>query len=247
MRKSKKRTLCAALVTVFGLGLIAADADAGGKITGKATFEGTPPARRKMAMDADPVCVKLNPEGRLGEVMMINEAKEVQNVFVYIKDGLGDQEFETLSEPVQFGQVNCMFTPRVTGVMVRQTLEIGNSDPTLHNIHSMPRRSRPFNFAMPIPDQVIKKRFTSKEIMVRVKCDVHPWMAAYVGVLDHPFFAVSGADGKFAIENVPPGTYTVEAWHERLGTKEASLTVTEGGAATVDFSFALLPPKPEGG
>ena len=121
--------------------------------------------------------------------------------------------------------------------MVGQELEIRNSDATLHNVHALPTASKPFNNAMPMKGMTIKRKFTAPEVMVRVKCDVHPWMAAYIGVLPHPFFAVSGEDGAFTIANVPPGTYTIEAWHEKMGTQTASVTVADGAAATADFTF----------
>lgn len=212
-------------------------AHAAGSITGTISLDGQAPAKQTIKMSADPQCDALNPNGRTGDVFLVKDGK-VQNVFVYIKEGLGDQKFEIPAGPMaHVDQVGCMYTPRVIGVMVGQEFEIRNSDPTLHNVHSLPKASRPFNNAMPMKGMTIKRKFTAPEVMVRVKCDVHPWMAAYVGVLPHPFFGVSGEDGAFTIANVPPGTYTIEAWHEKMGTQTASVTVADGAAATADFAF----------
>jgi len=126
----------------------------------------------------------------------------------------------------------------VFGVMVGQTLEITNSDPTLHNIHALPKGNQEFNTGQPIQGMKTTHVFTNAEVMVPFKCDVHGWMNAYIGVLPHPFFATTGADGAFSISGLPPGTYTIEAWHEKLGTKTQSVTIAASGTATADFSFA---------
>ncbi len=226
----------AALFAIATIALTSGPAVAGA-ISGKVTFAGDPPQRRQVKMSADPKCEAANPEGRLGDVFVVNEGGAFQNVFVYIKEGLPEQKWDPPAEPAVIDQHGCMYTPHVLGVMVGQTIEIRNSDPTLHNVHALPKNSRQFNNAMPMKGMTIKKKFTAPEIMVRLKCDVHPWMSAYVGVLDHPFFAVTGPDGTFEIKNVPPGTYTIEAWHEKAGTKTAQVTVAQDGTATVDFVF----------
>ena len=230
--------IAAAVTMCLQLGVAPAPALAGGSISGKISFDGTPPTRRTVKMAADPKCDAANPDGRLGEVFVVGDGGELANVFVYIKDGLGDQKFDTPKEPAILDQVGCMYTPRVIGAMVGQTIEIRNSDATLHNVHSLPKNSKQFNSAMPMKGMTIKKRFAAEEVMVRIKCDVHPWMASYVGVLSHPFHGVSGADGAFSIGDVPPGTYTIEAWHEKMGAQTAEVTVSEGGMATADFKFA---------
>lgn len=212
-------------------------AHAAGSITGTIQLDGTAPQRQTIKMSADPACEAANPNGRMGDVFLVKDGK-VQNVFVYVKEGLGDQKFEIPADSKpHIDQLGCMYTPRVIGAMVGQDIEIRNSDATLHNVHSLPTASKPFNNAMPMKGMTIKRKFTAPEVMVRMKCDVHPWMAAYIGVLPHPFFAVSGEDGTFSIANVPPGTYTVEAWHEKMGTQTASVTVADGAATTADFTF----------
>lgn len=230
-------TSLAVTTAAFGLLIPTAPALAGGSVAGTISFEGTAPQRRTVKMDADPKCKDANPDGRLGEVMVISDGK-IQNVFVYVKEGLADKKFEAPEAPVVLDQQGCMYVPRVIGAQVGQTVEIRNSDSTLHNVHSLAENSKQFNSAMPMKGMTIKKRFQGPEIMAKMKCDVHPWMAAYVGVLEHPYFAVSGSDGTFTISDVPAGTYTIEAWHEKLGTKTMEVTVSDGASATADFSFA---------
>jgi plastocyanin len=209
---------------------------AGGTISGTISLDGTAPQRQPVKMSADPTCEAANPGGRLGEVFVVKDGK-VQNVFVYIKDGLGAQKLDVPAAPAVLDQQGCMYTPRVVGVMVGQELEIRNSDATLHNVHSLAEKSKQFNNAMPMKGMTIKRKFSEPEVMVRFKCDVHPWMAAYIGVLSHPFHGVSAENGTFSIANVPAGTYTIEAWHEKMGAQTASVTVTDGGTATADFTF----------
>ncbi len=218
---------------------VGATAHAGGVITGKVVLEGTPPKPAKIDMSADPNCVKLNPGGRLDESVVVGPGGALANVFVYIKEGLGQRTFTKPSDPVIIDQKGCMFEPRVLGAMVGQTIEIHNSDGFLHNVHAMPKKSRQFNAAMPMGGMKLKKRFMAPEVMVPIKCDVHGWMAAYVGVLKHPFFAVTSKDGIFLIRDVPPGTYTVEAWHEKFGTQTATVEVREGEKAELEFKFAV--------
>lgn len=225
-------------ITAAAIVAMSSPASAAGSITGTITLDGTAPQRQQIKMSADPQCEAANPGGRLGDIFLVKDGK-IQNVFIYIKEGLGDQKFDMPSNSPELDQIGCMYTPRVLGVMVGQELIIKNGDPTLHNVHALPEHSKPFNNAMPMKGMTIKRKFTAPEIMVRMKCDVHPWMAAYIGVVSHPFFAVSGEDGTFTIAGVPPGTYTLEAWHEKLGTQTASVTVAEGGAATSDFTFKM--------
>ncbi|MBI4000033.1 MAG: carboxypeptidase regulatory-like domain-containing protein [Candidatus Omnitrophica bacterium] len=138
--------------------------------------------------------------------------------------------------PITLDQKGCQYHPHVLGVQVGQPFEMVNSDPTLHNIHSLAEKSAQFNLGMPIENMRLKKKFENPEIMVKLKCDVHPWMSAYIGVLSHPFFSVSGSDGAFEIKDLPAGEYTIEAWHEKYGTQTQKITVGEE-SATADFTF----------
>jgi plastocyanin len=166
-----------------------------------------------------------------------SDGKTLGNVFVYVKDGLGNYVFDTPTEPAKIDQKECRYHPHVFGMRVGQPLEIQNSDPTLHNIHALPKNNTEFNTGQPIKDMKTTHTFTAKEIMVPFKCDVHGWMNAYVGVMDHPYYAVTGEDGKFELKSLPPGTYTIEAWHEKLGPMSESVTLAAKDSKEVNFTF----------
>jgi plastocyanin len=213
------------------------DAATAGSVAGKVTFSGTAPARAPITMAADPKCV---PEGgsAAAETVMVGDGGALQNVFVYVKDGLGQRVFPAPATPVVLDQKGCTYRPHVFGVRVGQPIEILNSDATLHNIHAMPAVNQEFNNGQPPQGAPHQHIFSAKEVMVPFKCDVHRWMRAYAGVLDHPFYAVTGADGTFSLAGLPPGTYTIEAWHETLGTKLETVTVGAKEAKALAFSFA---------
>ena len=206
-----------------------------GAITGAVKFEGTPPAAQPITMDSDAYCEK-QPRNTT-ESVVVGEGSGLQNVFVYVKDGLGNRVFPIPSTPVVLDQKGCRYTPHVLGIQVGQTLEILSSDNTLHNVHALPEQNREFNMAHQLAGIKHTHTFTTKEVMVPFKCDVHKWMNAFLGVVDHPFYAVTSGNGRFELKGVPPGTYTVEAWHEKLGTQ--TQTVTIGDKQTGDISFTF--------
>lgn len=209
-----------------------------GSISGKANFTGTAPAPEKISMDADPTCMSFHSEPVMNPEVTVNSNNTLKNVFVYVKEGLEGKTFEAPAEKFSLDQKGCTYTPRVFGIQIGQGLEIINSDSTLHNVHGMPAQSKEFNIGMPIQGMKLTRKFDAPEVMVKFKCDVHPWMRAYAGVLTHPYFSVTGEDGSYKIENLPAGTYVVEAWHEKFGVQTQSLTVDEAGAQTADFGFA---------
>ena len=225
------------LMVMFLFTFVSLPAEAG-IITGKVSFSGTAPVPQKIAMDADPVCAGLHLEPIFTEDVLVNPNGTLQNVFVYVKEGLEGKSIPTPAEPVTFDQKGCHYTPHVFGIRVNQPLEVVNSDATLHNVHGMPTQSKEFNLGMPIQGMKLTRKFDKPEIMVKFKCDVHPWMNAYVGVLSHPFFSVTGEQGNFEIKDLPAGTYTVEAWHEKYGTQTQQITVDETGTQTLDFTFS---------
>jgi plastocyanin len=189
-------------------------------------------------MGSDPTCIELAGSMPRVDDVMIAEDGSLANAFVYIKSGLDPKAtFEVPSSPVVLDQRGCRFVPRVLGVRVGQPLEVLNSDPTEHNVHAMPLRNAEFNRAQPVQGMRETRMFTTPEVMVRIKCDTHGWMTAYAGVLAHPFFAVTGADGGFELSEVPPGHYTVEAWHERLGTRTATAQIDGHESQQVAFTF----------
>src|ERR1019366_8419163 len=154
------------------------------------------------------------------EEVVVNDNGTLRNVFVYVKSGLEGKTFEPPTEHVTLEQKGCTYHPRVFGMQAKQPLDIVNDDDTLHNIHALPTQSKEFNVGQPNKGMKTTRTFATPEVMVKLKCDVQPWMAAYVGVLDHPFFSVSGDDGKFTIKNLPAGTYEIVAWHEKYGEQK---------------------------
>ena len=229
----------AVFAAVVSLGL--APALAGGTVSGKVVLNGSQPKDKVIKMGADPNCEKIHSEPVLNDNYTTNEDGTVHNVFVYLEgDALKGKSFPAPADAVQFDQKGCQYTPKVLGVMVDQDFEIINSDPTLHNVHALPKNSKEFNLGMPTQGMKVKKKFSAAERMVKIKCDVHPWMFAYVGVMEHPFHATTATAGTFEIKDVPPGKYTLYAWHKKYADppKEMAVEVTEGGTATVDITVA---------
>ena len=208
-------------------------------VAGKVNLEGTPPANAPIQMKADPACVKANAGKTPTQETFVSEAGGLGNVFVYVQSGLSGS-FPAPTTSVVFDQKACQYVPHVFGVQVGQPIEILNSDPTLHNIHALPKTNQEFNTAQPIQGMKTSHTFTAKEadVVVPFKCDVHGWMNAYVGVLDHPYFTVTKPDGSFSIPNLPPGSYTLAAWHERLGTQTLPVTVAaKESKSDANFTF----------
>jgi plastocyanin len=212
------------------------DAATAGDVNVVVAFEGVAPANEPIKMNADPVCVKENTTPQSQETYQVADGK-LANVFVYVKDGLSAYTFDAPTGMVSIDQKNCRYHPHVFGIRVGQTLQIVNSDPTLHNIHALPKNNTEFNTGQPIKDMKTNHTFTAKEVMVPFKCDVHGWMNAYVGVVDNPYFGVTDKDGKFSLKGLPPGTYTIEAWHEKLGAQQVMVTL--GAKETKDATFTF--------
>ena len=205
-------------------------------VTGRVTIEGTVPPNPPIKMGADPYCAQQNPNGAAFENFVVNNGG-LENVFVYVKDTFGDYHFDVPSEPVKLDQKGCHYTPHVLGVQVGQKLAVSNSDDTMHNIHAAGSANGEWTKSEAIKGITEDKIFTTREVMVPFKCDVHNWMHAYVGVLEHPYFAVTRDGGKFELKNLPAGTYTVEAWHEKLGTLTQSVTLGEKDTKEIAFTF----------
>ncbi len=213
-------------------------ADATATIKGEVLYTGKAPRMRRIKMDADPVCVEANPDKVYDQSIVLSDNGGLENVFVYVKVGFEGQTFPMPTEPVVFDQSSCTYSPHVFGIRAKQNLEILNSDATLHNVHATPKKSSEFNVGMPTKGMKITKKFKNAEIMVHIKCEVHPWMNAYCGVLDHPYFAVAGSGGTFELPMLPAGTYTIEAWHEKLGTQTQEVTVGDGETQEITFEFS---------
>jgi len=208
-----------------------------GVLTGAGRFTGKRPPRKPIDMSGDPACVEAHHGRAYDDSLAVNSHGDLANAFVYIKSGLEGKEFEIPAAPVTIDQRGCAFNPRVLGVEAGQTVRIGNSDPVTHNIHPLAEINREWNHSQGAGDQPIDRRFPRPEVMIRVKCNIHSWMRAFIGVVSHPYFAVTGPDGSYQIRNVPPGEYTLAAWHETLGTEERKITVTSSGTIETDFTF----------
>jgi len=233
----RHRNLAGLTSIVLLLALSAAPALAAAAITGTVTYAGKVPNLKPISMDADPVCAAKHKEPVPSDVLVLGAGGTMANVMVRVKSAVPGT-FAPPATPVVIDQLGCHYLPHVVGVMVGQTLQLRNSDGLLHNVHALPKVNAPFNMAMPANRTTADTKFGKEEGMFLVKCDVHGWMTAYVGVFANPYFSVTGADGKFSIAGLAPGTYEIEAWHEKLGTKTATVTVAAGKPATADFAFA---------
>lgn len=228
------RMLGVAVASLLSLAFLASAASAG-SVTGTVTYEGTVPKLPRVRMEADPQCLSKHRAPVYSDVLVLGEDNTMKYVFVQLKNA--PEGGPVPSEPVVIDQVGCRYEPHVAGVMAGQTLLFKNSDRILHNVHGEPEENKEFNIGMPPTLRETDISFNKPEPFFPVKCDVHPWMKSYVAVMTHPYFAVTAADGTFTIGDVPDGTYTVEAWHERLGTQTAEVTVKDG-TATADFTFS---------
>ena len=226
-----RKLLAQMIVLLSAVGIIYAE----GSITGTITFEGKAPKMKPLRLDADPICVANNEIAPKKEWLILDENKGVKNVLVFVTEGL-NTDYSPPEEPVVIDQKGCIYSPHVLGIMAGQQLDILNNDGTLHNIHALPKVNKEFNKAQPRSKKKLSVKFEKPEAPFKVKCDVHPWMGAYIGVFDHPCFAVSGDDGTYIISDLKPGEYVIEAWHEKLGSQTANVTVSDS-AAHQNFTF----------
>lgn len=227
----------AALVVALGWPGVAGAAST---ITGTINFAGTPPTLRPIAMDAEPVCAKKHSGPAANEALVLGTGGTMGNVMVFVSKGVAaGKKFPAPSTPVTLDQDGCVYKPHVMGIMVGQAYRILNSDGILHNIHTLPKVNPAFNRGQPATVKEMSTTFGKPENVFQVKCDVHPWMSAYIGVFEHPFYSVTGTDGKFTISGLDAGTYEITAWHERLGTQTATVTVTGSDTKTQAFKFAV--------
>jgi plastocyanin len=209
-------------------------------ISGTVVFNGTAPTLRPLAMDADPECAKKHSGPVPNEMLALGNGNTMGNVMVWVSKGLpAGKTWPAPKTPVVIDQHGCQYKPHVMGIMVGQPYRILNSDGVLHNIHTLPKINNSFNKGMPATVKEASTTFDKPEAMFHIKCDVHPWMSAYLGVFTHPFYSVTSTDGKFTISGLDPGTYEITAWHERLGTQTASVTVGASDTKTQNFKFAV--------
>lgn len=236
---SKRKNLVAGAVVLSLAGLVAGHAVAG-TISGTVTYEGKVPSLKPIAMDADPACAKKHTGPVPSDVLLLGEGNTMGNILVRVVGGLpAGKTWPAPTTPAVMDQKGCRYEPHVLGIQIGQPFRILNSDGILHNVHSLPKINKPFNMAMPASRTEASHTFEKPENVFQVKCDVHPWMSAWIAVLTNPFYAVTAKDGKFTIPNLDPGTYEVEAWHEKLGIQKLSVTV---GADTKPIAFKFTAP-----
>jgi hypothetical protein len=208
-----------------------------GSISGVIRYTGKRPLARKIDMSGDPACVEAHHGKAVDESLVVAPNGALANAFIYVKQGLEGKRFDPPSTPVTIDQSGCWFHPRVCGIQVNQEFDVVNSDPVTHNIHPMAMVNREWNHSQGAGDPPLKRKFTKPEVMIAVKCNIHRWMHAYIGVVDNPYFAVTGAGGGFTIPNLPPGTYTIGIWQENLGTQDRQVTVAAHADTQLNLSL----------
>ncbi len=208
-----------------------------GDVSGTVKLDGKAPASRRIRMDAEPNCAKMHTEPVLVQEVVTGDGGALENVIVYVKEGLGNRTFETPKEPVVLDQKGCLYHPHVVALMAGQNFEVTNSDSTTHNIHPMPKDNREWNRSQPPGSGAIEETFARPEVAIPVKCNVHPWMKSYIAVFKHPYFQVTGKDGTFDLKNLPPGTYTIAAWQEKYGTVEQQVTIGPKESKKIELVF----------
>ena len=209
-----------------------------GTIKGKVLFEGQAPEPKQISVKGNPECAVLHAGGTIASEELVVKDGNMQNVFVCVKQGLEGYSFTAPSTPVVIENKTCMYVPHVSGAMVGQSVEFLNQDSTLHNIHAYPKNGKAFNLGLPLVGMKQTRKIDAAEVMVPLKCDVHPWMQGYLGVLPHPYFSVSGANGTFELKNLPPGDYVIEAWQEKLGVQSQNVTIGPQETKEIEFKFS---------
>jgi len=218
------------------------DFSTAGSIVGTVTLDGPPPAFRPIDMSASPACVKANPSPVTPPLVVTGEHGALANVVIFVKNGLGNYHFDTPPEPAILAQENCMYEPHVLALMTNQPFAVQNNDPTMHNVHPMPKHNRQWSNSQPVGSAPLKSTFAQPEFAMPVLCNVHPWMRAFVFVFDNPYFAVTSIAGTFELKNLPPGTYTIEAWHENYNVQDLTVTIAAKESKSISFAFKSAVP-----
>jgi Carboxypeptidase regulatory-like domain len=213
------------------------DAATAGSISGTVKLDGMPPKMKTINMAAESACAKQHSTPARSQEVLVGKDGALENVVVYLKGDFGQYKFEEPQSPVAITQKGCMYEPHVLALEANQPLQVVNDDPVTHNIHPLPMDNREWNESQPPGAAPIEQKFAHEEVAIPVKCNIHPWMKAYIAVFDHPYFQVTGENGSFDLRNVPPGNYTLVAWHELYGTQEQSVTIGPKEAKTISITF----------
>ena len=213
------------------------DPTTSGSITGTVRLVGTPPVLKAIDMNAAPACVKANSSPVIPPQVIMGDNGTLADVAIYIKSGLDGRHFETPKDPVILEQKACMYKPHVIALMVNQRLEVRNEDATTHNVHLLAKSNRPWNKSQPLDGPAIEESFPQPELAIPVICNVHPWMRAFTFVFDNPYYAITSRTGTFELKNLPPGTYTIEAWQERYGTQDQIVIIGPKESKSISFTF----------
>ncbi len=209
-----------------------------GSITGTVTLTGPPPAPKLIYMMSEPMCERQHPGGTVvSPEVVVGKDGALANAVIYIKSGLGNYSFSTPTDPVKLSQKGCMYDPHVLAMRVGQTLEVTNDDQTLHNVHAMSKINPTWNKGQAGGQAPIEQTFSHEELAITIQCNIHPWMRSYVFAFKSPYFSVSSKSGKFELKNLPPGTYTIEAWQEKYGTVDQTVTLNAKESKSISFTF----------
>jgi plastocyanin len=209
-----------------------------GELHGRILYRGAKPVMQTISMESDATCLQEHGGKPVpDEVVQIGKDGGLSNAFVYIQTGLEGKVFEPVKEPVLLDQRGCLFAPRTLGIRAGQPLDLKNSDRVAHNIHPLPKNNREWNEEQPPGSPDAQHKFARTEVMIPVKCNIHQWMHAYIGVVEHPYFAVTGPDGTFDLKNLPPGDYTLAVWHEKLGDQTKQVHLAASGNEAADFIY----------
>jgi len=232
-------TICALAALALSAWLVpgrAFSADASSSVKGTVKFEGVAPKPSRIDMSQDPACAKLRSTPATTEDVMVGGSGGLANVVIYVSDGLTSHNFQPPAQPAVLEQKGCQYTPHVLALQATQKLNVVNSDETTHNIHPTPNTNREWNMTQP-HGMPLEQSFAREEVAIPVKCNIHPWMKGYIAVFKHPYFAVTDKNGSFELKDLPPGTYTITAWQEKLGPQSQKVTISAGEAKTLDFAF----------
>ncbi len=213
------------------------DAATAGSLSGTIHLDGTPPKMKAINMSAEAACAKEHSTPPTSQEVVAGKSGALENVVVYLQGDFSKYKFDAPQSPATITQKGCMYEPHVLALETGQPLQVVNADPVTHNIHPLPKDNREWNESQPPGAQPINQTFAHAEIPIPVKCNIHPWMKAYIGVFNHPYFAVTGPDGSFDLKNIPPGTYTLVTWQELYGTQQQQVTIAPKESKTLNLTI----------